>query len=1383
MNKKIFFLFPFFILLANNTWSQNIIKPYNFVSVKDDLSKVGIHTAQQDNYGFIWLGTHGTGLYRYDGLNYKPYKYIINDSTSLSSNIVFTTYLDSKNRMWVGTEKGLNLYDRNHDRFIRISNFNNLDNKNISVSCLHEDDSGNLFIGTLEFGLFIMDTVNFTIKKVLSDESLNALSLNVNSIKKNRFGKIFIATDRGLKTYDNNTQALVQAKISTQNSKEDYLNTSIKSLIIDEQNTIWAGSESEGLFRISENQQLNSRIEKLNYSLNTFLSLKDLKNGTILCGTENDGLLHLRYDGSLIKHYIKENNKKRGILSNSIWSILLDNDNRIWLGYYNKGISVHDKMYDKFNEIESASNLLKHSSVTAFEQDDSNKLWIATDGGGINVLDKSTNTFTYINPKSTDTYSGLTSNYIESLFIDSRKNIWAGSWGNGIYLLKKNSKKFKNFNPSNTNKVFLGKKIMTIAEDKNGNVWFGSYNNGLFSYNPKKNSFKHHNSEIFLKHNLVNSEIRKLIVDHNNHLWLASTTEGLFKIDISDTDDIKIKSISNSMPQDLKKHNSFNNVLSLFQGSDKTIWIGTRGAGLCKYNDKTNSFQWYNKLNGLEEENINGIIESNNHNIWLAGNLGITKLDVNKNSFISYSKNDGLLSNDYNINSTFKDKKGVLYFGNFLGVDYFNPKNIVVNNRASNIYLTDFKIFNKSSIPNQNNSPLKKVISKTNHLILKSSQSVFTIEYSSINYTRPEKNQYAYYLEGYEDAWNYVGNKRNATYTNLDAGDYIFKLKSANNDGVWNDTPLLLKISILPPLWKTPLAITLYILMFLFGLYLLNKITKARLKEKQLVEAERNNRLLEKELNEKKLQFFTNISHEFRTPLSLILSPLEDIIKNHSSNLPDNLKNKHNTIHKNTHRLFRLINELIDFRRLDLNKVKIKVKPLNLVTFTKNIISHFREEASIKNIHLSLDTDIQEIEVWADESMLEKIIFNILSNAFKVTPDGGAITVDLSSRDDLVKLPLATKKEKIKGVEISISDTGPGLTKSQVDKIFNRFYKVDNLNNTYYGGTGIGLEVVQNFVTLHKGKIKVKSEPKQGTTFRVILPAKKKYFKKNEILQEETIQTLDDNKASLPIIKTAVEIKENTDNSSLKHTLLIVEDNTELRNYLKNEFKSQYKILLAKNGKEGLDIAKKNFPDVIITDVIMPEMDGFSFCKQIKTDIKTSHIPLLMLTAKTQVENRMQGIENGADAYMAKPFDVGLLKLRLSQLITSRQLIFNKYFSIIGDSDNKNATSLDKEFIEKVMSYINKNISDSNLNVESLASHLNLSRSQFYRKIKALTNQTANEFIRNIRLMKAKQIIESGKSNISEVCYNVGFSSPSYFTKCFKSHFGVLPKEVESKNS
>lgn len=1377
--KKAFYFFIYYALVPLFLWSQESFQEFHFVNTKDGIAKTGVYNIIQDHCGFVWIGTSGTGLYKFDGIDYKVYKHILQDSTSINSSKIECSYLDSKNRLWVGTENGLNLYNRDLDQFKRI----NISTNREFILSIEEDSNNNLLVGTYNIGLFKLNPETFNIERIQNSTSENGSELHINSIQHYKDGKTFIGTNFGLKEIDTVNNKLIPHKLKDNES----ISSGIKTLFIDSKDNLWIGSETnKGLLKCILNRDKNKITDskELKFSTKKIMAINELPNKTLIIGTENDGLFHIKHNGDVIKNYISDKTQENSILHNSIWSLFVDDNNRIWMGYFNSGVAVSDNLYDKFSDIKSLpnnDNSLKIASVMGMVEDSSKKIWIATDGGGIDLYNPKTSVISHINSQDQSLYSGLTSNYIKTLFIDSKKNLWVGSWDSGIFLLEKGKTKFINYNTNNTAEGLKSNQIISLSEDSSGTIWIGTFSQGLHSYNPKTKIFKKHQSKSFINSGLTTKNVRKVLVDSEDIVWIG-TTNGLYKVKKINDETFDITFLSDKMMEKYSNPSDTNHILSMLESSDKNIWIGTRGAGLYKYDRIKDEFIWFNKFKGLEEENIAAIIEEDSNHLWVSGNSGLTKINLQDYSFTNYTINDGLLSNDFNFGSVLKTSKGLLYFGNFKGVDYFNPKQIKINNTPPLLHLTNFKLFNENVIPKADKSPLKKVISETDSITLTHKQSVFTIEYSGLNYTRPEKNSYAYYLEGYETTWNYVKQKRSATYTNLDAGEYIFKVKAANNDGVWKENPLELKITILPPWWRTNWAIFSYLALFLFGIYLLNKLTQSRIKEKEVIKNERLQQLQKDELNKKKIQFFTNISHEFRTPLTLILNPLKDILNNSELDLPQKVKNKHAIIYKNTDRLYRLINELMDLRKLELKKMNVRAESINLIDFAKNIAGYFQEEASRKNISLNVNADTSGIMVWADTKMLEKIIFNLLSNAIKITPEGGAIKIKLSAMDSTHLLPLVNKENPVKTVKIIISDTGPGLEESQVSKIFERFYQVEGQNKTYFGGTGIGLEVVQNFVRLHKGNIDVESKLGEGTTFKIILAADNKHFSESEIIynKEASYKKKED---FLTIPTTEIKTQPNEENQSNQtYTILIVEDNIELRDYLKQELKNHYKILLASNGKEGIKIARKSFPDIIITDVIMPEMGGFEFCKIIKTDTRTSHIPLLMLTAKASIENRIEGIENGADAYMVKPFDLKLLKLRLSQLIKSRQLIFDKYFSAIsGTEDNKNATSLDKDFIQNLLNYINDNIGDSNLGVEELAINLNLSRSQLYRKVKALTGQTVNEFIRKIRLERAKQILEKGNSNISETCYSVGFASPSYFSKCFKIHFGILPTEIETK--
>ena len=822
-------------------------------------------------------------------------------------------------------------------------------------------------------------------------------------------------------------------------------------------------------------------------------------------------------------------------------------------------------------------------------------------------------------------------------------------------MLRKDADEFVNYTVENTKGALSSNFISNFAEDANGTIWIGVFDKGFHSFDLLTQKFSSYHTEPFVKSGISRANTQNILIDSEENLWIG-TTQGLFKVLKRKDGSFSIVSMADRMAEERDNYKSSNHILTLHESKDKSLWIGTRGAGLCKYDKKTKSFIWYNTQNGLSLNNVNKILESLEGNLWLSGNSGLSKLDIKTGVFTNFTSSDGLLSNDFGINSGYRDQHGVLYFGNYKGIDYFHPKDIVTNTELPSVYLRGFKLFNKEVSPGEMDAPFTKVISQVDSIALSHDQSVFTIEYSTINYTRPEKNQYAYYLEGLENSWNYVGNDRSATYTNLDYGNYLFKLKAANNDGVWNETPLELKITILPPWWKTGFAFFGYFLFFSLGLYLLNLRFKNKIKEKQLLHYERKSRAQKEKLNERKLQFFTNISHEFRTPLTLIKNPLSSIISDPKLKLPVSVREKHQIIYKNADRLTRLIDELMDFRKLELNKVRIKAAKIDVVGFVKDIGTYFTEEASSKKLDFKMKCDLDELYVWLDPSMFEKIIFNLLSNAFKVTPDHGKITINISLNKHRV-LPLLEDKNSNGSFEISISDTGPGLKEKQVKKIFERFYQVDNLNKWYYGGTGIGLEVVRSFVALHKGTIDINSTVGKGTTFIGNFPLGKAHFKKEEIYVLDTKQRpYKKERMVLPVLENT-NLDEPDVKNTISQTLLIVEDNTALRKYLKKELKILYKILTASNGKEGLEIAKSKLPDIIITDIIMPEMDGIEFCRKVKNNIATSHIPILMLTAKTMAKDWVEGIDSGADAYLNKPFDMPVLKSRLSQLLNSRKAL------------------------------------------------------------------------------------------------------------------------------
>jgi len=1357
---------------------------FNFVSINGEIPEVGITSITQDEKGIIWIGTLGTGLYSFDGIEYSEYKHVLNDTTTLSSNMVRASLVDSKDRLWVATENGLNLYNRDKNTFSRIYLNRKKPSKDY-ITSIHQDSRNNLVIGTEAAGTFLLRLDDFSILKLKTSEiSPLGTPISVKSIQQTHQGKTYVATNYGLKEIDYSNNSLIKSRVFVDGYK--HIEDSIETLFVDNLGSLWIGfTQEKGIYKCTLSNDSSNIIEAitpLTITSKKIMSIVQLSDTSLVFGTENDGLFHLDNEGKLIRSYKHSAVEEGGLLHNSVWELFVDRDQRLWLGYYNSGIAVYDKLHDKFLHLKYhplSPVSLKNPSVTSVLEPKSNEVWIATDGGGIDVWNSKSNKIIHINKTDNSYYKGLTSNYILNLFKDSKGNIWAGSWDHGVYFLKKGSKTFKNFHVSTTNEIIKDNAIYSFAEDSDGNVWIGGFSEGLYSYNLKNRKFKFHGDDVFKSKYKPHGYLKKILIDKDNDLWVG-TTNGLYLLKLNQGEISKINYLGNQMGELYNNSPDANNILTLYEGTSKNIWIGTKGAGLCVFNKIEGSFKWYNSTNGLLESNVSGIIQDLDNNIWLIGNNGLTQYDLKMNEFKNYTVSDGLLSNNFNLNAIYKDKKGYLFLGNYKGLDYFNPKKLLLNTVPPNVYLSDFKLYNESVLPNSKKSPLSKVISETNKIELNDNQSVFTINYSAVNYTRPNKAKYAYFLEGYESAWNYVGSKRSATYTNLDSGTYTFKVKATNNDGVWNETPLELEIIVKPSWWKTSYAFAGYLLLFFGGLSLLNHLTRKRINEKEKLKTLRYQQEKRNELHQKKLQFFTNISHEFRTPLTLILNPIKDLINNKEIQLPVEVKNKHQVIYKNTERMYRLINELMDLRKMELNKMKLKVEEIDFYAFLKNCASYFDQEIEDKNILFLLETNDHNIKLWADIKLLEKIVFNLFSNALKVTPNGGTINIEVLISEKMCSFPLLGRLQH--GISFKISDTGPGIPSKELNHIFERFYQLESLNKSSIGGTGIGLELVQNSVKLHKGFIDVESKVNQGTTFNITFPAGNLHFNQEEIVSTKTDYSTKSSFLSVPMEEVKQEDSIQHKSVKKEHTILIVEDNIELREYLQSELMETYKILQASDGAEGFKLAKENFPDLIISDVMMSGINGFDFCKTLKNKIETSHIPILLLTAKASIENRIEGLESGADAYMVKPFDIKLLKIRISQLINSRKLIFDKYFSdISGVKELKNTASVDKVFVEKILNYINDNIGDPSLSIEKLASHLGLSRSQLYRKVKSLTGHSVNEFVRRTRLERAKQILESGSANISETCYKVGFASPSYFSKCFRNHFGVLPTSIVTK--
>jgi ligand-binding sensor domain-containing protein/signal transduction histidine kinase/DNA-binding response OmpR family regulator len=1352
-----------------------------FQSIQQGLSHQIVHAIIKDSYGYLWFGTQD-GLNKFDGSNFVVYENSPNDSNSLIHNSIHALIEDKYKNLWIGTSQGLNLYNREKDNFINVdfikNNVNHLNTTYVSALCA--DDEGKIWIGTFGNGINVYDYKHYVFSYYIHDTTNNnsVISQYITSLALDDENNIWIGTYDGLDLFDRRTKSFRHIALP---SRSNGLNNSyITSLYVDHLGDIWVGTQHEGLYKLLKKNDgygfthYEHTGNPNSLSDNYVWSLCEDKKGNLWIGTDKGGLNCLNLKSDKLSCYRSEEGCPNTLSSNSIWSLFVDDNNILWIGAYNKGINVFDEKYQKFELYQRnlfSKNTLPSNDVRSFAEDKQGDVWIGTDGGGICRFNPGTRQFIRL-VMSTAGKTLLTKNDVTQVICDSRENIWVGMWSGGVDRLDKNANRVKNFKTGGIQGAG-DNNVITLYEDKQKNIWAGTAGSGLFEYNPMQDRFVQITDNSDPLKLLNTAFVASILEDNDDDLWVG-TLYGLVCIKKKHSGELSFTRFYHS---NKRGSISSDRIITIFEDSRKNLWFGTEDMGLNLYNRRDGTFTVFQKQDGLPNNSIKGILEDSHGNFWISTNKGISRFDPIAKTFRNYTQADGLNSDEF-YKSCLKTKTGEFFFGGNKGFNVFYPDSIKNNTLVPPVYLTDLKIFNKSVKIGEKGSPLQKQISLTRKITLTHKQTSFVIEYAALNYTRSSRNQYVYMLKGLDHEWNNAGHNRTATYSNLSPGTYLFMVKGSNNDGLFNPIPTTLEITVLPPYWQTKWAFAVYFLVFFSLLYAFVKLQMIRIKQLQVLRMERMKREKDEELNQLKMQFFTNVSHEFRTPLSLILSPLENII--FGGSLKSELKNQLTIIYKNADRLFRLVNELMDFIKAEDGSLKVAAQSGNIVSFSREISAYYLDAAQRRYIDYQFVAEDSEVEAWFDRDKIEKVLHNLLSNAFKFTPDKGKITLRLEKIrvDDHSINPAAPIGELPFGdyMKISVTDNGSGISPVHISKVFDRFFQSLEEDKLYQTGTGIGLSLTKSLVELHHGKIWVTSEKWKETCFTVLLPLGSAHFNPDEMVSMSVgISVWHSHQAAFEPGQKEIKNRKSQENLPL---ILVVEDNIELRNYIVSVLLVSYNVLEATNGKQGIEMVLEHLPDLIVSDIIMPEMSGIELCRKIKEEISTSHIPVVLLTAKNAVESRLEGIETGADAYITKPFNVRILEATLKNLIETRQKLFQRFSqeAFIMPKELSN-NPIDQDFLERIIGYIDKNMADESLSVEKLASHLLMSRSQTYRKIKALTGQSATEFLRTVRLKKAIKLMESGELNISEIAFKIGFSSPAYFTKCFKEHFGKLPSE------
>ena len=1311
----------------------------------------------------------------------------------LSNNYVVSIAQDKQGFLWFATEEGLNKFDGT--RFITYLKNEDLTRQGITgneLNCLLDDPQDSiLWIGTQRAGLNAYDYVNNTFLCYRHDGE------NPESLITDDVTKIVAATDGNL-------------WITTYWRGVDYFDKKAGKFIHYNTQTV-PGLASDNIW-----------------------SVVDGGDGKLYMGHVHHGFSVLSLKDKKVKNFMYDPEDPVSLPGNGVTCIYKDLSGNIWLGT-DRGLALFNPEAENFIHFHHSEDGVPHT-VFDIRQFDGNKLWIAMEFGGIAILDLTQRMFLspdqvrfqYIK-EGDDEYS-LSNSTVRCLFQDSFKNVWAGMWGGGINFLSHESSYFNVYSYSpiqhsgsslnnktassvcvaRDGKLWIGtdggginvfdkgKRVAVYKEetgdltdnsiqaalcDSEGNLWFGSFMGGVDFYDVKKKSFH----QIFPK-DKTGEDVRALYEDAE-YVWIG-TSNGIYKVRLHDKGIADHYTVENNLVRCISKDNlnrlwigtfggglgvfdehfqcvKLFNVTSLFPSntintvymdSQNRMWIGTGEGLVCFPSSQSWDYKVYRSEEGLSNVHIRAITEDNHGNIWVSTNKGISCYIAVKNSFYNYGRWDGVPIVGFMSGSVTHDYDGNIYFGSLNGLCRFNPEMVLAKREAPSAIMTGLRIF----VPISERKSEEKMIELHGCPAVRLSymQNNFSVTFNIQNYALADQVEYAYMLKGLENSWYTVTDPNNVTFRNIPPGNYCFQVKTRIRNQEWADEIASLDIRIDPPVWLTWWAKLFYILSGVSVLYFILHAYKKKLDMESLYELEKKNHEQEQELNNERLRFYTNITHELRTPLTLILGPLEDMQKSNSLSGKDS--QKISVIHQSAIRLLNLINQILEFRKTETQNKKLCVSRDNLAALVHEIGLKYKELNRKPEIDFCLEIEQEDMSLFFDKEVVTIILDNLISNAIKYT-EKGTITLGLHQ----------VVRNNIHHTEISVSDTGFGIAPDALPHIFDRYYQEGSEHQA--SGTGIGLALVKNLVVLHEGEIRVESSLNVGSTFYVSLLTDNTY---PHVLHADSTEKTSDEKD---------EKEENIEPvHSGKRILLIVEDNRDICDYIVESFSDDFEVRTAANGEQGLEQALGCIPDIIVSDIMMPVMNGIVMCRKLKEDLRTSHIPIILLTAKDSLQDKEEGYQVGADSYLTKPFSATLLHSRIHNLLESRKLLAERFNtnSILIDKRaavTESMNKLDNEFLEKINKLIEDRLSSEKIDIGYLSDAMCMSNSTLYRKMKALTGLSTNEYIRKIKMQYAERLLLEGKYNISEVAFKVGINSTVYFRQCFKDEFGMAPSDYLKK--
>ncbi len=1376
-------------LLSFHSYSNNIspLKSdlrFQTLAFKDKISNVAINDLLQTPSGFVWIATED-GLNRFDGQDNIVYRPIKMDKSSISHSLIHDLEIDRSGQLWIGTEKGLNLFNHKQNTFKRYNYFNQSNNElsNSKIYKIYEDSFSRLWIANKGNGISVISADRQSlIHPKIGDSLSQSRKFFVRDIIETTDKRIFIATNFGV--LEVNPQSFVINKVITLETKEA-INFNQNSKVFQQiQNKEILVGTMKGLFVFNTNKNLLTPLFPTILQEKKITTIQQFNNNQYLIGTRASGLFLVNTITNLVEHFENTSTEKYSLLDNQITSIIRTSDKTFWIAT-NLGINIitsNQQMFAHVKYDKNKANCLSGNTIYAILPDSKGFLWIASFGYGLNRINLNTDECVLFKGVSEALHPKILRNIV-ALYEDINSDIWIGTYNQGVVRYKRNENKFEIFDMKKY--CCRDKKlnnINSITGDKKGKIWISTFYNGAYEFDINSQQAVNFLPSLKESPNKQIIAIRSVLSDRNKNLWFATKTNGLWKFDRKEKEYRQIYPIGSHdapLPSDLSR---------MIFDDNNNLWLGSKGEGAFKYTLETGEVQNYSTNSGLLNNVVMNIQKDNHGNIWFFTDKGLSRLSLTDEKIHTYLEKDGMQADAFTSAGFFDEKSKILWTGGINGYNHFKPEKIPKEQSINNVVITDFELFYRS-LPLSNTwheSPLKKAINHTKSISLDYDQNVFAFTFSAMEFLSPERIKYKFMLEGYDLDWNLVNSdRRHANYTNLDPGEYTFRVKASNQTSEWNEKETTIKINIAYPWWQTNIAYISYILLSIFSIYLLITYrTKSLINRSRQLEQSVAQRTIElatekqkvEQLLSRKNEEFANVSHEFRTPLTLILGPIAQLLKNKNSGQDTD---KLNIVQRNGYRLLRMVDQLLNLETFRVKSLTQKI-PQASGKIIKLLTEAFIDLAKEKNINLQIKT-ISDVNFEFTPDALEKIVVNLLSNAIKYTNSGGKITVE-------------SRRTTHNQLVIQVTDTGIGIPSDKLNTVFDRYSRVLDENSELVTGAGIGLSLVKSLVEAHQGQISIHSELGKGTTITVCLPIigevnshQVSQHANNEIVAMELMSITSQKTVAAPDSRQTEQTRE-----SSKPTLLVIEDNPDMRDYIVNSIQQNYQIFTAKDGEQGLNIAIAEVPDLIISDVMMPKMDGYQVTHQLRKNQLTNHIPIILLTARGDRESRLKGWFEKADEYLTKPFDTEELKIRLKSLLEIRDILKKRFaektFQISEPTKDDNEQPSDihrpsrnkqqQTFVTKLNGQLETLYIEPATSIAYIASNLAMSERQLYRKLKSILDMTPSEYLRRFRLEKAKTLLEDGET-VSFAAFEVGFSTHSSFSKCFKAQFGFSPRELK----